>query len=126
MTNDPIADTLARIQNALQRNRSEVAVQNSKLIAAVLEVLKTNRRIAGYKIEEEQIIVDLGDRTELEPIASLKRISKPGIRIYKGYKTLRPVLNGYGFSILSTPKGVMDDMSARKQKVGGEVLCEVT
>lgn len=128
MTNDPVGDTLARIQNALLRSKDSVEVQNSKLVASVLEVLKNNRRIASYKANDKEgvIVVDLGDRSQLEPIKKLKRISKPGVRVYRGYRRIKPVLNGYGFAVISTPKGVMDDVNARKQKVGGEILCEVT
>ncbi len=128
--NDPIGDMIARIKNAAMRKRSKVATPASKMRGRVLDVLQSEGYIRGYALVEE-----VGKHPEFEielkyfdgepVIAEIARVSKPGRRVYSSIKDLKPIKNGLGISILSTPKGVMSDASARDQNVGGEVLCRV-
>ena len=130
MMTDPIADMLTRIRNAVSVERPNVEMPASKVKQGVAEVLKREGFIWDYSTEEgepvNQLHIDLkyGPSGE-QIIRHIKRVSKPGCRVYSRAKDLRPILNGLGISILSTSQGVMSDREARKQKVGGEVLCEV-
>ncbi|QBF30121.1 30S ribosomal protein S8 [Thalassococcus sp. S3] len=128
--NDPIGDMLTRIRNAQLRGKSTVLTPGSKLRGWVLDVLADEGYIRGY----EKMTDDRGHPAieislkyyEGEPvIRELKRVSKPGRRVYMGVKDIPSVRQGLGVSIVSTPKGVMSDASARSQNVGGEVLCTV-
>ncbi len=130
MMTDPIADMLTRIRNAVSVERQNVAMPISKVKAGVADVLKREGFIWDWKTEEGQPVGELQIDLKYGPsgervIRHIKRISKPGCRVYTSARELRPVLNGLGISILSTSKGVMSDREARQQKVGGEVLCEV-
>ncbi len=128
--NDPVGDLITRIRNAQERNKSKVTSPGSKLRERVLEVLKSEGYIRGYSTVEHQ-----DGRSELEielkysdgtpVIREISRVSKPGRRVYVAVKNLPRVKNGLGISILSTPKGVMADHSARDANVGGELLCTV-
>jgi|SRR5882757_8380662 small subunit ribosomal protein S8 len=128
--NDPLSDMIARIKNAHMRKRSKVLTPASKLRGRVLEVLQSEGYIRGYVLLEQE-----GKHPEFEielkyfdgepVIAEISRVSKPGRRVYSSIKDLKPIKNGLGISILSTPKGVMSDNAARDQNVGGEVLCRV-
>jgi small subunit ribosomal protein S8 len=128
--NDPLGDLLTRIRNAQMRGRSTVRTPASKLRAWVLDVLKDEGYIRGY-----EKVTDANGHAELEislkyyegapVIRELKRVSKPGRRVYLGVKDLPSVRQGLGVSIVSTPKGVMSDSAARAAHVGGEVLCTV-
>ena len=128
--NDPIGDMLTRIRNASMRGKSTVSTPASKLRCWVLDVLADEGYIRGY---EKSTGVDGHPALEIslkyfdgEPvIRELKRVSKPGRRVYLGVKEIPSVRQGLGVSIVSTPKGVMSDASARSQNVGGEVLCTV-
>ena len=127
---DPIADMLTRIRNALvvKHEKVEIPVSNTK--KAIAQILLDEGYISGYEIVGEgidsRIVVTLkyGAKGE-KVITGLKRISKPGLRIYAGYDELPKVLNGMGIAIVSTPKGVMTDREARKQHHGGEILAYV-
>ena len=129
MMNDPLGDMLTRIRNAQMRGKSTVRTPASKLRAWVLDVLVSEGYIRGY----EPVTVDGHNELEIqlkyaagEPaIRELKRISKPGRRVYSGAKEIPSVRNGLGVSVVSTPKGVMSDAAARAANVGGEVLCRV-
>jgi len=128
--NDPLGDMLTRIRNAQMRGKSTVRSPASKLRAWVLDVLKDEGYIRGYeKIEaadghpELEISLKYFEGTPV--IRELKRVSKPGRRVYASVKDIPSVRNGLGLSIVSTPKGVMSDASARTANVGGEVLCTV-
>ena len=130
MMNDPLGDMLTRIRNAQMRGKSTVRTPASKLRAWVLDVLKDEGYIRGY----DKVAADNGQPEleislkyfEGEPvIRDLKRVSKPGRRVYSGVSTIPSVRNGLGISIVSTPKGVMTDAAARTANVGGEVLCTV-
>jgi small subunit ribosomal protein S8 len=128
--NDPLGDMLTRIRNAQMRGKSTVRSPSSKLRAWVLDVLKDEGYIRGY----ENVTADNGQPEleislkyyEGEPvIRELKRVSKPGRRVYASVKEIPSVRNGLGVSIVSTPKGVMSDAAARSANVGGEVLLTV-
>ncbi|GHG96852.1 30S ribosomal protein S8 [Pseudodonghicola xiamenensis] len=128
--NDPIGDMLTRIRNAQMRGKSTVLTPASKLRAWVLDVLADEGYIRGYdKLTGENghpaLEISL-KYFEGEPvIRELKRVSKPGRRVYMGVKDIPQVRQGLGVSIVSTPKGVMSDANARSANVGGEVLCTV-
>ena len=130
MMTDPIADMLTRIRNAVSVERDSVEMPSSKMKQGVAEVLKREGFIWDWKDEDAEpcntlhIVLKYGSAGE-KVIRKIKRVSKPGCRVYSRAKDLRPVLNGLGISILSTSKGFMSDREARQQKVGGEVLCEV-
>ena len=128
--NDPIGDMLTRIRNSQMRGKSTVSTPASKLRAWVLDVLADEGYIRGYESGADvnghptlEIALKYYDGTPV--IRELKRVSKPGRRVYMGSKEIPHVRQGLGVSIVSTPKGVMSDASARSQNVGGEVLCTV-
>lgn len=130
MVNDPIGDMIARIKNAAQRKRSKVTTPASKMRGRVLDVLQSEGYIRSYSLVEEpgkhpEFEIELKYFDGEPVIAEISRVSKPGRRVYSSIKDLKPVRNGLGISILSTPKGVMSDTVARDQNVGGEVLCRV-
>ena len=126
---DPVADMLTRIRNAQMAEKVSVSMPASKLKAAIAEVLKEEGYIDGYSVRDE------GGKRELEialkyyagrpVIERIERVSRPGLRIYRGSGNLPKVLNGLGVAIVSTPRGVMTDRKARASNVGGEVLCIV-
>ena len=127
---DPLGDMLTRIRNAQMRKKSKVSTPASRLRKNVLDVLQQEGYIRGYA----EVDFDSG-KAELEielkyfdgqpVIKEIKRVSKPGRRVYSSVKNLPTVANGLGVAILSTPKGVMSDTDARKENVGGEVLCNI-
>ena len=127
---DPIADMLTRIRNSQMRGKSTVMTPGSKLRAWVLDVLADEGYIRGYeKMTGEDghpaIEISLKYYEGIPVIRELKRVSKPGRRVYMGVKDLPSVRQGLGVSIVSTPKGVMSDANARAANIGGEVLCSV-
>ncbi len=127
---DPIGDMLTRIRNAQMRKKAKVSTPASKMRARVLDVLAAEGFIRGYSEIEMQgaqpeIEIELKYHNGEPVIKQLKRISKPGRRVYSPVKDIPTVANGLGVSILSTPKGVMSDTQAREQRVGGEVLCSI-
>jgi len=127
--NDPLGDLLARIRNAQMRNKSKVSSPNSRLRESVLEVLKSEGYIRDYAVVERdghaEIEIEL-KYFEGEPvIREIERISKPGRRVYTSVRNLPRINNGLGVAIVSTPKGVMADHTARDANVGGEILCTV-
>ena len=128
--NDPIGDMLTRIRNAQMRGKSVVSTPASKLRAWVLDVLKDEGYIRGYESMtgsdgHPAIEISLKYYDGTPVIRELKRVSKPGCRVYLGVKDIPSVRQGLGVSIVSTPKGVMSDAAARTANVGGEVLCTV-
>jgi small subunit ribosomal protein S8 len=130
MVNDPLGDMIARIKNAATRRRSKLLTPASKLRQRVLDVLQAEGYIRGYSVVEEpgefpQFEIELKYYDGQPVIAEIARVSKPGRRVYSSIKDLKPIKNGLGISILSTPKGVMSDTAARDLNVGGEVLCRV-
>lgn len=126
MNTDPIADLLTRIRNAAQAEKEKTTVNYSKIKKAILEVMKAAKFIVDFKVvkngnfQEIEITLD-----ESKADIHLKRISKPGQRIYIKKEEIKPVLDGYGISILSTPKGVMTGREASKNGVGGEYICQI-
>ena len=126
---DPIADMLTRIRNAQGVEKTMVSMPSSKLKVAIAQVLKDEGYIDGFSVRSE------GGKTELDialkyyagrpVIERIERVSRPGLRIYKGRDAIPQVMNGLGVAIVTTPKGVMTDRKARQTGVGGEVLCYV-
>lgn len=130
MTTDPIADLLTRIRNGASARHPRVDMPSSKLKVEIARILKDEGYLANFKVVEEKGKKTLRVFLRYTPdrrsvITDLKRISRPGSRRYIGKTGIRPVVGGMGISILSTPRGLMTGQSARKQGVGGEVLCEV-
>ena len=130
MVNDPIGDMIARIKNAAMRKRSKVLTPASRMRERVLDVLRSEGYIRGFSVVQNpgafpQFEVELKYFDGEPVIAEISRVSKPGRRVYTAVSDLKPVKNGLGISILSTPKGVMSDTAARNANVGGEVLCQV-
>ena len=125
---DPIGDMLARIKNSLMRNHKKVKLPSSKFKAKIADVLKNEGFIIDYKISNEKkpiLEIDLKYNSGNPVISTIERISKPGRRIFSSAQSLPKINNGLGIAILSTPKGVMTDVDARKQKIGGEIICKV-
>lgn len=126
---DPLGDMLTRIRNAQMRGKSVVSTPASTLRARVLDVLQSEGYIRGYtELETEgkkSLEIELKYYDGSPVISEIRRVSKPGRRVYSAVKDLPLVQNGLGISILSTPKGVMSDNTARAENVGGEILCRV-
>ncbi|MCI4454194.1 MAG: 30S ribosomal protein S8 [Thermodesulfobacterium sp.] len=130
MMTDPISDMLIRIKNALMARHKTVVVPGSKLKLEIARILKDEGYIEDYRVVEEkpQIKIEIVlkyDEKKRPVIAGIKRVSKPGRRIYRGYKELPRVLDGMGIAIISTSQGIMTDHEARKRRLGGEVICEI-
>ena len=129
MINDPIADLLTRIRNANMRKHKTVSVPFSKLKNDIVNILKEEGYIVDFKIEgndaKKQIVIFLKYKGNQKVITGLKRISKPGLRVYSEVDKLPKVLNGFGIGIISTSKGIMTDAKAREAKLGGEVMAFV-
>jgi small subunit ribosomal protein S8 len=130
MTTDPIADLLTRIRNAAKARHPRVDLPASKLKLEIARILKEEGYLANYKVVDEKGKKTLRVFLRYTPerrsvITDLQRVSRPGSRRYVGKFEIRPVVGGMGISILSTPRGVMTGQSARKEGLGGELLCEV-
>lgn len=131
MQTDPIADFLTCIRNAAAAKHQRVDVPNSRLKTEIARILKEEGYISTYKMVDENkakkvlrvFLKYTADRRSV--ITGIKRISRPGARLYLGSTGIRPVVGGLGISILTTPKGLMSGRAARKANIGGEVLCEV-
>lgn len=126
---DPIADLFTRIRNANQMRHESITLPHSKLKTEIARILEEEGFINGYKVEgdvKKNLIVELKyGRSNEKVITGLKRVSKPGLRVYAKCEDLPRVLNGLGLAIISTPKGVMSEKQARKENVGGEVIAYV-
>jgi len=126
---DPVADMLTRIRNAQMAQKNSVAMPSSKLKAAIAAVLKDEGYIDDFAVRDaegkSQLDIALKYYAGRPVIERIERISRPGLRVYKGLGDLPRVMNGLGIAIVSTPKGVMTDRRARATNVGGEVLCIV-
>ncbi|HJP40795.1 MAG TPA: 30S ribosomal protein S8 [Dehalococcoidia bacterium] len=129
---DPIADMLTRIRNAVQSQHETVMMPTSKMKVAIARVLKDEGFIRGFEVVSEEgcpqsnLKVDLSYGGQRQPVLiGLQRVSKPGLRVYVQKREIPRVYGGLGIAILSTPKGVMTGQEARRQLVGGEVLCYV-
>lgn len=130
MMTDPIADMLTRIRNAVRVERPYVDVPASKVKRGLAEVLKREGYIWDWQIVEASPASQLRLELKYGPngervIQRIRRVSKPGRRVYSAAKELRPVLNGLGISVISSSRGVISDREARQRNLGGEVLCEI-
>ena len=126
---DPIGDMIARIKNAQLRNHKVVELPSSNFKISISEILKNEGYIKDYKINEDKkkpvLSINLKYHSGNPVISTIERISKPGRRIFSSAESLPKINNGLGIAIISTPKGVMTDLDARKQKIGGEIICKV-
>ena len=126
---DPIGDMIARIKNAQVRNHKKVDLPSSKFKIKILDILKNEGFIIDYKINDDDnkstVKVDLKYHSGNPVISTFQRVSKPGRSVFSSAESLPKINNGLGIAIVSTPKGVMTDIDARKQKVGGEIICKV-
>jgi small subunit ribosomal protein S8 len=130
MMTDPIADMLTQIRNAVRVEKAHVTLSASKVKRGLAEVLKREGYIWGFEEVPSEPAAQLKIELKYGPngervIRHIRRVSKPGRRVYSGADTLRPVLNGLGICILSTSRGVISDREARQRNLGGEVLCEL-
>lgn len=126
MFTDPISDFLTRMRNASRARRKELTLRSSRLLKSIADVLVQKRFIEAADVDttEKRTELKIALRTDREPL-ELKRMSKPGQRMYVGFEDIKRVRNGLGISIISTSHGVMSGDEARKAKLGGEYLCEV-
>ena len=126
---DPIGDMIARIKNAQMRNQKKVDLPSSAFKTKIADVLKGEGFIIDFKINKENnkslLSLELKYHSGNPVISTFERVSKPGRRIFSSADSLPKINNGLGIAIVSTPKGVMTDIDARKQKVGGEIICKV-
>ena len=125
MSTDSVGDALIRIKNGYLAGRGEVVLSYSKLVVAIADLLVKEGYAVSSKQEKNQVLVTLKYENKKAVLTDVKRISKPGLRVYKNKQSLPYVLNGLGIAIISTPKGIMTDKSARKEGVGGEVMAFV-
>lgn len=127
MHTDPIADLLTRILNAAKAQHETVTVPYSKIKGNILKIMKAHGFIENYSVEKEAVhqSIKITIRDDKRDI-SIKRISKPGQRIYMKKEELKPVKSGLGINIISTSKGLMTNSEARKQNLGGELICEIS
>ena len=127
---DPIGDMLARLKNSQMRNHKKIELPSSKFKTKIAEILKSEGYIIDYEVvnsenNKAKLLINLKYSSGNPVISSIERISKPGRRIFSSAESLPKVNNGLGIAIISTPKGVMTDIDARKNKVGGEIICKV-
>ena len=127
---DPIGDMIARIKNVQLRNHKIIKLPSSNFKIKIAEVLKKEGFIIDYKIEstktnKSDLSINLKYNSGTPVISTIERVSKPGRRIFSSAQSLPKINNGLGIAIISTPKGVMTDIEARKQKLGGEIICKV-
>tara|TARA_B100000287_G_C20073651_1_gene559423 strand:- start:87 stop:485 length:399 start_codon:yes stop_codon:yes gene_type:complete len=127
---DPIGDMIARIKNAQLRNHKSINLPSSNFKVKIAEILKKEGFIIDYKVESQEanklgLMINLKYSSGSPVINTIERISKPGRRIFSSAESLPKINNGLGIAIVSTSKGVMTDIDARKQKLGGEIICKV-
>ena len=126
---DPIGDMIARVKNAQARNHKKVELPASKFKVKIAEILKSEGFIKEFKVNtadnKSTLLLDLKYHSGNPVISSSERVSKPGRRIFSSAESLPKINNGLGIAIVATPKGVMTDIDARKQKIGGEIICKV-
>ena len=126
---DPIGDMLARIKNSQLRNHKKVEMPSSNFKMKIADVLKNEGYINGFNVDKNDnkqvLIIDLKYNSGSPVISVIEIVSKPGRRVFSSAQSLPKINNGLGIAIISTPKGVMTDIDARKQKVGGEIICKV-
>ena len=126
---DPIGDMIARIKNAQSRNHKKVELPSSNFKIKIAEILKNEGFVRDFKVNSEKnknlLTLELKYHSGNPVINTFERVSKPGRRIFSSADGLPKINNGLGIAIISTPKGVMTDIDARKQRVGGEIICKV-
>ena len=126
---DPIGDMIARVKNAQARKHKKVELPSSKFKSKIADILKNEGFIKDFKVSTEEkkniLSLELKYHSGNPVISNFERVSKPGRRIFSSADSLPKINNGLGIAIVSTPKGVMTDIDARKQKVGGEIVCKV-
>jgi small subunit ribosomal protein S8 len=126
---DPIGDMIARIKNAQQRNHKNVELPSSNFKTKIANILKNEGFIKDFKIDNTSnkptLSLELKYHSGNPVISTFERVSKPGRRIFSSADSLPKINNGLGIAIVSTPKGVMTDIDARKQRIGGEIICKV-
>ena len=126
---DPIGDMIARIKNAQLRSHKKVELPSSNFKTKIAGILKNEGFIKEFKVETENnksiLILELKYHSGNPVISAFERVSKPGRRIFSSAESLPKINNGLGIAIVSTPKGVMTDIDARKQRIGGEIICKV-
>ena len=126
---DPIGDMIARVKNAQARNHKKVELPSSNFKTKIADILKNEGFIKDFKINAEDkkpnLEINLKYNSGNPVISTIERVSKPGRRIFSSAESLPKINNGLGIAIVSTPKGVMTDIDARKQKIGGEIICKV-
>ncbi|MDA9753349.1 30S ribosomal protein S8 [Candidatus Pelagibacter sp.] len=125
---DPIGDMIARVKNAQARNHKKVELPSSNFKSKIADILKNEGFIKDFKITNDKkpiLSLELKYHSGNPVISNFERISKPGRRIFSRADSLPKINNGLGIAIISTPKGVMTDMDARKQNIGGEIICKV-
>ena len=127
---DPIGDMIARVKNAQDRNHKKVELPSSNFKVKIADILKNEGFIKDFKVNKENnnkstLLLELKYHSGNPVISTFERISKPGRRIFSSAEGLPRINNGLGIAIVSTPKGVMTDIDARKQRVGGEIICKV-
>ena len=130
MINDHISDMVVRIKNAYAMHKKTVSMPYTKVLEAVAGVMESEKYITKYEITGETVVdktlvLTLAYKADTAAISAVKRISKPGVRIYRPLHSFKPVLSGLGIAILTTSKGIMSDRQAKINKVGGEVLLEL-
>ena len=126
---DPIGDMIARVKNAQARNHKKVDLPSSSFKTKIADILKNEGFIRDFKIKSENnkpiLSLELKYHSGSPVISAFERVSKPGRRIFSSADSLPKINNGLGIAIISTPKGVMTDIDARKQRIGGEIICKV-
>ena len=126
---DPIGDMIARVKNAQARNHKKVDLPSSNFKAKIADILKNEGFIKDFKVASDEkkptLSLELKYHSGNPVISNFERVSKPGRRIFSSADSLPKINNGLGIAIVSTPKGVMTDMDARKHKIGGEIICKV-
>ncbi len=130
MSTDKIADLLTRIRNAYLARRQQVALPHSRLKEEIVKIMVAEKYLDSYQIQKDQrgfpqLIINLKYLNGQPALHQIKRVSKPGLRVYTSAHRLTPVLSGYGIAIISTSRGLMTNKAAKKQNLGGEVLCEL-
>jgi len=130
MINDHISDMITRLKNASAMRKKTVSMPHTKVLVAIAKVLQDEKYIAKYEVIDEgvthkQLVITLSYKEDVAAISSIKRVSKPGVRIYKSVDNMKPVLSGMGTAVVSTSKGIMSLRQAKIAKIGGEVLLEL-
>ena len=130
MTNDPVADLMTNLRNAIERKKDTIEISSSKVLEAITKILEKEGYINNYEVEEKEgafkkLILNLKYVNNESAIKHLERVSKPGLRVYVGYKDIPRIRNGLGMSIITTSKGIVSGKEARREKIGGEFMLKI-